>query len=62
MEVNVMKNDKEIRSTVMKIKESVDEFAEYTETLNQCAYTDSMVLNIIDLAEKLKAAYDSNIP
>ena len=57
-----MKNDKEIRSTVMKIKESVDEFVEYTETLNQCAYTDSMVLNIIDLAEKLKAAYDSNIP
>lgn len=57
-----MKNDKEIRSTVIKIKESADEFVEYTETLNQCAYTDAMVLNIIDLAEKLKTAYDSNIP
>lgn len=57
-----MKNDKEIRSTVMKIKESANEFVEYTETLNQCAYTDAMVLNIIDLAEKLKTAYDSNIP
>lgn len=57
-----MKNDKEIRSTIMKIKESADEFVEYTKTLNQCAYTDAMVLNIIDLAEKLKTAYDSNIP
>lgn len=57
-----MKNDMEIRSTVMKIKESADEFVEYTETLSQCAYTDAMVLNIIYLAEKLKTAYDSNVP
>lgn len=28
-----MKNDIEIRSTVMKIKESADKFVEYTETL-----------------------------
>lgn len=33
-----------------------------TETFNQCAYTDAMALNIIDPAEKLKTAYDSNIP
>lgn len=57
-----MKNDKEIRSTVVKIKEPADEFVEYTETLNQCAYTDALVLIIINLAEKLKIAYDSNIP
>lgn len=57
-----MKNDKEIRSTVIKIKESADEFVEYTETLNQCAYTDAMVLNIIYLAEKLKDAYYQNTP
>ena len=48
----------------MKIKESVDEFVEYTETLNQCAYTDAMVLNIIYLISfiLLKDAYYQNTP
>lgn len=57
-----MKNDMEIRSTVMKIKESADKFVEYTETLSQCVYTDAMVLNIIYFAEKLKDAYYLNTP
>lgn len=57
-----MKNDKVIVDIVKSMKKSVDEFVEYVETYNQCAYSDDMICNILKYAEKLKEAYDTNTP
>lgn len=57
-----MKNDEVIMDIIKSMKKSIDEFVEYVEEYNQCAYTDSMLCNIIKYAEKLKEAYDTNTP
>lgn len=55
-----MKNDNRIEELVQTIHDNAKDFVEYVSDLNQCAYTDSMIENIISAAKELERLYYDN--
>ena len=54
-----MRNDKKIEESVKRILSLAQEFVSMP---NQCAYTDSILDNIIKEAAKLEELHDTNKP
>ena len=50
--------DETIKALIVRIEDESEEFLNYVNATNQCAYTDRMVENIIALAHKLEATYN----
>lgn len=55
-----MQHDRSVKSYVEQIKTQAQEFLDFVNSNNQCAYTDRMVENILKTAEKLDKVYNSN--
>ncbi len=49
-----MKGDAKREALIRKMRDQCDEFLRFISDLNQCAYTDGMVENILKTAEELK--------
>ena len=55
-----MQHDRSVKSCVEQIRSQTQEFLDYVNSNNQCAYSDRMVENILKTAEKLDKVYSSN--
>ena len=55
-----MQHDRSVKSCVEQIRSQAQEFLDYVNSNNQCAYSDRMVENILKTAEKLDKIYNSN--
>ena len=55
-----MQHDRSVKSCVEQIRSQAQEFLDYVNSNNQCAYSDRMVENILKTAEKLDKIYSSN--
>lgn len=54
------KKDKELKTAMIKVYNAVIRFSQYTSALNQCAYSDRLVENVISAAKELEKIYNSN--
>lgn len=58
-----MKNDKKILELIRTLRAKAEGFVDEVEALgNQCAYTDRIVEEIIQVGEELKEAYSQQFP
>ena len=55
-----MQHDRSVKSCVEQINAQAQEFLDFVNSNNQCAYTDRIVENILKTAEKLDKVYNSN--
>lgn len=55
-----MQHDRSVKSCVEQIRTQAQEFLDFVNSNNQCAYSDRMVENILKTAEKLDKVYNSN--
>lgn len=55
-----MNYDKNIFEIVKKIKESCEEYLDYVNTYNECAYSDRSIESILDYCNKLAVNYSNN--
>lgn len=55
-----MQHDRSVKSCVEQIRSQAQEFLDYVNSNNQCAYSDRMVENILKTSEKLDKVYNSN--
>ena len=49
--------DKKIKQTVKELKKACRQYLDYVTALNPCAYSDRMVEEILEKADKLNAIY-----
>ncbi len=55
-----MQHDRSVKSYVEQIRTQAQEFLDFVNSNNQCAYSDRMVENILKTSEKLDKVYNSN--
>lgn len=56
-----MKNDKKIAREMKRLSSFTKEFNEFVDTFgNQCAYTDRMVEQIIEISKEIEKLYQDN--
>ena len=55
-----MQHDRSVKSYVEQIRTQAQEFLDFVNSNNQCAYSDRMVENILKTAENLDKVYNSN--
>lgn len=55
-----MQHDRSVKSCVEQIRTQAQEFLDFVNSNNQCAYSDRMVENILKTSEKLDKVYNSN--
>ena len=56
-----MKNDKKIAREMKRLSSFTKEFNEFVDTFgNQCAYTDRMVEQIIEVSKEIEKLYQDN--
>ena len=56
-----MKNDKTIEKEIKRLSSFTKEFNEFVDTFgNQCAYTDRMVEQIIEISKEIEKLYQDN--
>lgn len=55
-----MRNDAKIKDQIKKMAHTTSAFLDYTEQLNQCAYTDRLIETLLAQASELKDLYDTN--
>ena len=56
-----MQHDRSVKSCVEQIRTQAQEFLDFVNSNNQCAYYDRMVENILKTSEKLDKVYNSEI-
>lgn len=54
-----MINDNKIKNLIRKIRNECNEYLDYINKYNECAYSDRMIENIISNLNKLKVIHNS---